>query len=81
MLAWRAQLFFLNFEKMFLSALNRPLELQGAVAVNPHLIGNWVRGHCLPPSEHVLHVGPLPVAGTVTAIDTALAAWMLESAG
>ena len=65
---------------MLLSALNRPLERHGAVPVNSHLIGNWVRGHS-PPAEHVLCVGPLPVAGTVTAIDTALAVWMLESAG
>lgn len=62
---------------MLLSALNWSLELQGAVPVNPHLIRNWFSGH----SEQVLHVGPLPGAGTVTAIDTALAVCTMELAG
>lgn len=67
------------FEKNpLLSAMNGPLELQGAVPVNPHLFRNWVSGHsrracpaCWTPATGGYSNSHLP----------SLAAWRLESAG
>lgn len=51
-------------EKMPLSALNEPLELQGAVPVSPHLLGTGLVDFLS--FRRVPRVGARPAAGTVT---------------